>query len=212
MRRRKSEKRSATLHVYGSILDQFNKIAIDEFNNNKGLIQSAAMLMFTTALAEDRQKWVDAILLAEHRGGGESVASTAKGIIEEWLGIKKVVSCRKLPDGKIIDVSASLERLFNMQRCDMIGQNMIQFIPNEDQEAVLQTMRSATVELPTIDYTHRFCHPVNSQIGWVRCNEHAIFNSQGDVTEYHCVCTILDAPPAANDPTVINPEPRAKSA
>lgn len=212
MWRRTSEKKSVTLHVYESILDEFNQIVSDEFNNNKGLVQSAAMLMFAGALAEDRQKWVDAILLAEHRGGGEDLAGAARDIMHEWLGRRQVVSCRKLPDGKIIDVSDSLERLFSTPRHDIIGCNMTQFVPEEDREAVFQAMQSATVDVPTVNYTHRFCHPVTGQVGWVRCNEHAVFNSQGVLTEYQCICTILDGPPAANDATVIRPQPQIKLA
>ncbi len=84
MSQRKARTRAVTLHVYDCILARFNKIAHDEFDNNKGLVQSAAMMMFDMAPAEQRQQLVDAILLAEHRSGDQSVASMAKAILADW--------------------------------------------------------------------------------------------------------------------------------
>lgn len=71
------EKKKWNLSAFVSVADEFDALVENGHRGDKGMTVTAAMLMFLTASAVDRQRFVDLVKLAEGRGLDGSVYEAA---------------------------------------------------------------------------------------------------------------------------------------
>ena len=93
---------------------------------------------------------------------------------------------RFLPDGTHIFVNDAYCGYFNKTRDEIIGQKFIPTVPPEDQHLVKKHFASLTKDHPTAIVTHRILLP-DGQVRWQRWSDRAIFDQNGNVTEYQSV-------------------------
>ncbi len=70
--------------------------------------------------------------------------------------------CRFLPDGMLTFVNSEYCRYLHKNNDELIGQNVSQFIPMNDQETVRNHFLSRTLENPMVTYTHQVIAPDGS--------------------------------------------------
>ena len=93
---------------------------------------------------------------------------------------------RFLPDGTHVFVNDAYCGYFNKTRDEIIGQKFIPPVPAEDQYLVKRHFASLTKDHPTAIVTHRILL-ANGQVRWQRWSDRAIFDENGNVTEYQSV-------------------------
>jgi len=94
--------------------------------------------------------------------------------------------CRFLLDGTLTFVNSSYCEYFNKNRADLIGENFFQFIPEKDREKVRNHFQSLTHERPMVTYEHQVITP-KGEIRWQRWTDRALFDGQGNLSEYQSV-------------------------
>ena len=90
------------------------------------------------------------------------------------------------PDYTIVYSNDAYCRYFDRSRKELIGFNFLKFIPESDRADVINKIQSLTPEEPSKMDEHRSFRPDGS-ISWLSWTDHAIFDSQGQVTEYQSV-------------------------
>jgi PAS domain S-box-containing protein len=93
---------------------------------------------------------------------------------------------RFLPDGTHVFVNEAYCRCFNKTRDELIGKKFIPPVPAEDQHLVKKHFAFLTKDHPTDIITHRILL-ANGQVRWQRWSDRAIFDENGNVTEYQSV-------------------------
>ena len=93
---------------------------------------------------------------------------------------------RFLPDGTHVFVNDAYCRYFNKTRDELIGKKFIPPVPAEDQHLVKKHFASLTKDHPTATITHRILL-ADGQVRWQRWSDRAIFDENGNVTEYQSV-------------------------
>jgi PAS domain S-box-containing protein len=93
---------------------------------------------------------------------------------------------RFLPDGTHVFVNDAYCRYFNKTRDELIGKKFIPPVPAEDQHFVKKHFTSLTKDHPTAAITHRILL-ADGQVRWQRWSDRAIFDENGNVTEYQSV-------------------------
>jgi PAS domain S-box-containing protein len=93
---------------------------------------------------------------------------------------------RFLPEGTHVFVNDAYCRYFNKTRDELIGKKFIPPVPAEDQHLVKKHFASLTKDHPTATITHRILL-ADGQVRWQRWSDRAIFDENGNVTEYQSV-------------------------
>jgi len=90
---------------------------------------------------------------------------------------------RALPDGTVLFVNESCCRYFNIQRDDLIGRNVYDFIPEEDRARLMQTVESLTPADPVATSDHRVVMPGGGPIRLHQWTKRGIFDDRGNLLE-----------------------------
>ncbi len=90
------------------------------------------------------------------------------------------------PDFTIVYANDAYCRFFDRNRNELIGFNLLKFTPESDREGVIQKINSLTLDEPSKVDEHRAFRPDGS-ICWLSWTDHALFDSEGKVTEYQSV-------------------------
>jgi len=93
---------------------------------------------------------------------------------------------RFLPDGTHVFVNEAYCRYFGISCSEMLGKIMWPRIPDEDKLPLQRHFSSLTPEHPSATIEHRIITHDN-EIRWVQWNDRAIFDADGNVTEYQSV-------------------------
>ncbi|UCE82695.1 MAG: PAS domain S-box protein [Deltaproteobacteria bacterium] len=94
--------------------------------------------------------------------------------------------CRFLPDGTLTFVNSAYSLYFEKNSDDLLGQNFLQFIPEEDHEKVRNRFMSLTQEDPLVTYEHQVIAP-NGTVRWQRWTDRALFDEHGRLVEYQSI-------------------------
>jgi PAS domain S-box-containing protein len=94
--------------------------------------------------------------------------------------------CRFLPDGTVIFANKNLCDYFGRSRESLKGQNLFDFIPEENRQELKGRFRSLTKENPVVTYECEVIVPDGSR----RCQrrtDRALFDESGRLKEYQCL-------------------------
>jgi PAS domain S-box-containing protein len=97
--------------------------------------------------------------------------------------------CRFLPDGTLTFVNGAYCRYFEAEPDDLIGQNLLQLVPANDQALVQQQLAelaTLTPDCPTLTHEHQVLQP-NGTVGWQQWINRAIFDAQDQLVELQAV-------------------------
>ncbi len=94
--------------------------------------------------------------------------------------------CRYLPDGRLSYVNDAYVRFVGKDRQDLLNTNYIPHIPVEDVEHIRNQVSKLTQDSPVTTFEHRVILD-NGRIEWQRWTHRAIFDDQGQLTEYQAV-------------------------
>ena len=93
---------------------------------------------------------------------------------------------RFLPDGTHVFVNEAYCRYFGRSREEIIGHTFVPRIPVEDRENVKLHFASLTPSHPVDIIEHRIIMP-DGKVRWQRWNDRAIFDGEGNITEFQSV-------------------------
>ncbi|MDZ7843456.1 MAG: PAS domain S-box protein [Anaerolineales bacterium] len=94
--------------------------------------------------------------------------------------------CRFSPDGKLTFVNQAYQKKVGSSAEELLGKSFFPLIPEEDRGLVKQQYQSLTPENPLTTYQHRVINR-EGEIEWQEWTDRALFNSDGDITEYQSV-------------------------
>ncbi len=94
--------------------------------------------------------------------------------------------CRFLPDGSLTFVNRAYCDYFKSKEEDLIGQNFLQFIPEDDRARVRDQFMSLTKEIPIATHEHQVIGPDGS-IQWQQWTDRALFDDHGKAVEYQSI-------------------------
>ena len=97
-----------------------------------------------------------------------------------------VLICGFLPGGEISFVNDSYCTYFNKTAEELVGSNFLVLIPDDHRKIVMENVSALTVDSPTQSHSHRVISP-NGELKWQRWINHAIFDADGNVVEYHAI-------------------------
>jgi len=106
--------------------------------------------------------------------------------------------CRFKPDRTHVFVNAAYCALVGKTKEELIGRKFIPNSPREDLEATKKHLHSLTPENPRGSMTQRLIMPDGAE-RWVMCNDRAIFDKDGKVTEYQSVARDITEQKKAKD-------------
>lgn len=89
-------------------------------------------------------------------------------------------------DLKIIFVNQAVCQFFNIGREELIGRNILEFVPEEDQGKVMEEIHGLTPEQPVGTIEHRVISEDGS-LRWHQWTNRAIFGDKGNIVEYQGV-------------------------
>ncbi len=93
---------------------------------------------------------------------------------------------RFLPDGTLTFLNAATTRLYGIDAGKMRGQNMFQFIVEEDRERVKQSLLALTPENPVLNIENRSVMS-DGRVRWQQWTNRAIFDRNGRPVEFQAV-------------------------
>jgi diguanylate cyclase (GGDEF)-like protein/PAS domain S-box-containing protein len=105
-----------------------------------------------------------------------------RGIVEDQT--EMIVRFR--PDGTITFVNEVYGRYYDKRRDELIGHSFVPPTPNEDWLMIRKLFDSLGQENPTVTYEHRTTRS-DGEIRWQQWTARAIFDPQGQITEYQAV-------------------------
>ena len=94
--------------------------------------------------------------------------------------------CRFLPDGTLTFTNSRYMEYFNKKAGTLIGENLFQFIPEEDCEGVRRHFMTLNAQHPMATYEHQVISPVGD-LRWQQWTDRAILDDSGNVKEYQSV-------------------------
>ena len=94
--------------------------------------------------------------------------------------------CRFLPDGTLTFLNTEYARYFQGDRQKMVGQNFFQHLPRDERKAVKLSFSSLSLDNPIITYTQQL-QAQDGQTCWQQWTGRALFNEDGEVTEYQAL-------------------------
>jgi len=97
-----------------------------------------------------------------------------------------VMVCRFRPDGTLTFVNNTYQSYFGHGEKNLEGENFFQFIPEEDREKVRNKYLSLNPQKPIITYEHKV-YDRNGDIRWMEWTDRALFDENGEITEYQSV-------------------------
>jgi PAS domain S-box-containing protein len=95
------------------------------------------------------------------------------------------IICRALSDTTLIFVNDTYCHFYGVRREDILGQPFLPMIYPEDQEKVLQVIRSTSKANPTVTMENRVL--VQGQIRWMQWIDRVSFDEQGNIIEIQSV-------------------------
>lgn len=105
-----------------------------------------------------------------------------KGIVED----QTEMICRYLPNGTLTFVNEAYCKYFNKHKYELIGNNFMPPIPEEDRKKMDNAIKSINKDKPYVIVEHRVIMPDKS-IRWQRWTNRAIFDEEGNISEYQAV-------------------------
>ncbi|UBF25715.1 PAS domain S-box protein [Kovacikia minuta CCNUW1] len=105
-----------------------------------------------------------------------------RAIVEDQIELLS----RSLPDGTLTFVNQAYCRTFGKSAEELIGQNLLQFEYEADQEALIQYFASFTPENPVQTSEDRIVLP-DGTVRWYQWTDRASFDQQGNITEFQSV-------------------------
>lgn len=106
-----------------------------------------------------------------------------RSIVEDY---QTEIICRFLPNGTFTFVNNACCLYFGKKKEELIGQSLMSFISEDDQASVKNHLSSLSPENPFITYEHTVRKP-DGGVQWEKCTNHAIFDRQGNITEFQSV-------------------------
>jgi len=105
---------------------------------------------------------------------------------------------RFLPDGTHVFVNEAYCRYFGKTPEEIIGTKFIPRVADDDKPRILQHLRQLTRENPVAIIEHRIILP-DGQVRWQQWSDRAIFDDDGNLTEYQSVGRDITARKKAED-------------
>lgn len=97
-----------------------------------------------------------------------------------------VLICGFLPGGKISFVNDPYCTYFNKTADELVGSNFLALIPDDNRQTVMNNVSALTVDAPTQSHSHCVISPTG-ELKWQRWINHAIFDADGNLVEYHAI-------------------------
>ncbi|MDH7478739.1 MAG: sensor domain-containing diguanylate cyclase, partial [Syntrophomonadaceae bacterium] len=94
--------------------------------------------------------------------------------------------CRFLPDGTLTFANEAYCRFYGKNREELIGLNLLSFLPQEEQERVHHYLGSFSPRRPVGVIEHRMVME-NQEVRWQEWTYRAVFDGRGEVVEYQAV-------------------------
>jgi PAS domain S-box-containing protein len=94
--------------------------------------------------------------------------------------------CRYRPDATLFFANDAYCRYFGRAREELIGRSFIDMIPDQDRQMALRHLASFTPDRPAAAVEHRVTLP-SGEIRWQHWSDHAFFDGEGRLTEFHSV-------------------------
>ena len=105
-----------------------------------------------------------------------------KAIVEDQIDLV----IRFLPDGAITFVNEATYRTYCAPHLEMIGHNILEFLPARSHADILDHLHSHTPDRPVHPVEDHLLLP-DGRMHWMQFNTLAVFDSQGQVVEYQSV-------------------------
>jgi len=105
-----------------------------------------------------------------------------KAIVEDQTEL----ICRYQPDGTLTFVNEAFCRYFGKSREDLIGQSFLPSIYEGDRSDVQSWISQMSAGNPTVTYQHSVTNP-GGEIRWQEWTDRALFDAQGNLTEFQSV-------------------------
>jgi len=94
-----------------------------------------------------------------------------------------ILLCSFLPDGQIAFVNRAYCTYFGKTTEELVGKNFKSLIPEEDRQAVLDSILSLTVDSGLMTHEHKVLAP-DGQIRWQRWTNRALFDEHGRAVSF----------------------------
>ncbi|MFQ3611287.1 MAG: ATP-binding protein [Fimbriimonadales bacterium] len=94
--------------------------------------------------------------------------------------------CRWKPDGTLTFVNQAYAEWFGKTPEELIGVNFIQFLPPDEREPVLLTIRNLSPDNPTQTIQHQVVSPTG-EIAWMEWTDRGFFSPSGELVELQSV-------------------------
>jgi len=105
-----------------------------------------------------------------------------KSLIEDM----PMMVCRFKADGTLTFINSFYCQYFNKSYKELLGSNLFDLIPTEEQETVKQKYLSLNQEKPFITYEYKTVDN-NGKVNWQRWTDRALFNENGEIHEYQSI-------------------------
>lgn len=105
-----------------------------------------------------------------------------KSIVEDT----PMLMCRFLADGTLTFINEFYCQYFNKSYEQLLGSNLFNLIPAEEQETVKQKYLSLNKEKPFITYEYKTVDN-NGNVNWQKWTDRVLFNESGEIVEYQSV-------------------------
>jgi PAS domain S-box-containing protein len=142
---------------------------VGEFDDENNLVLMRGHIIDIT----DRKKAQVALQESEER---------YRSLVED----SPVLLCNLLPDGEITFVNTAYCKYFDQTSEELVGKNFKYLIPEEDREAVLNSILSLTNSSGLMAHEHKVIAP-DGQIQWQRWTNRAFFDEQGRVVSFQSI-------------------------
>ncbi|MBX3036079.1 MAG: PAS domain S-box protein [Anaerolineales bacterium] len=105
-----------------------------------------------------------------------------KNIVEDM----PTMMCRFLADGTLTFINEFYCQYFNKSYEELLGSNLFDLIPAEEQEAVKQKYLSLNQEKPFVTYEYKTVDN-DGKVNWQKWTDRALFNEKGEILEYQSI-------------------------
>ncbi|MBL8100679.1 MAG: PAS domain S-box protein [Anaerolineales bacterium] len=105
-----------------------------------------------------------------------------KSIVEDM----PMMMCRFTADGTLTFINEFYCQYFNKSYEQLLGSNLFNLIPAEEQETVKQKYLSLNQEKPFVTYEYKTIDN-DGKVNWQKWTDRALFNEKGEILEYQSV-------------------------